>query len=132
MHKDSIKPAWIIMRAKLLIKTVLVLAVCGLICTGCGKKKVVATDPHSAEGVMVRIAEQGRLLNNAPIGGYRAVQSWTRTRRHCFGPAKTEIRVVVSAPASARTCLNQSAMVALGADFSFQAGEGGGRVAAYV
>lgn len=56
------------MRVNLLIVAGLAVAVCGLCGAGCKKAKGPATpDPHSAEGVMLRLQEQGKLLNDALV-----------------------------------------------------------------
>jgi hypothetical protein len=56
------------MRVKLLIVAALAVAVCGLCGAGCKKSKGPGVlDPHSAEGVMLRLQEQGRLLNQALV-----------------------------------------------------------------
>jgi len=54
------------MRVNLVIVVGFAVAVFGLCGVGCKKAKGPAVvDPHSAEGVMARLQEQGRLLNDA-------------------------------------------------------------------
>jgi len=56
------------MRVKLLIAASLVLVSCGMGLVGCKKSKAsVAVSPHSAEGVLLKLEEQGRLLNDALV-----------------------------------------------------------------
>src|SRR5436309_220078 len=54
-----------IVRVKLLIVGSLALAICASGLVGCKKAKVQALDPHSPAGLMQRLQEQGRLLNDA-------------------------------------------------------------------
>jgi hypothetical protein len=53
------------MREKLLIVASLALLMCGAALVGCKKKEPAPLDAHSAAGVMQRLQEQGRLLNDA-------------------------------------------------------------------
>ena len=54
------------MRVNLLIVAGLLLAVCGLCTLGCKKAKgPETTDPHSAEGIMAALQDQGKRLNDA-------------------------------------------------------------------
>ncbi len=54
------------MRVNQLIVAGLVAAICGLCGPGCKKAKVTQTvDPHSADGVMLALQQQGKLLNDA-------------------------------------------------------------------
>jgi hypothetical protein len=52
-----------IMRVKLLAFATIFLVALGAV--GCKKAKVVAVDPHSAEGVLQALQVQGKLLNDA-------------------------------------------------------------------